>query len=350
MKKILYILDQPNLYGSEIHVLKLIDMLKHNYDITLLCFNNGPLLERIPKEIHVKVFPMGWLSIGTFPHLISFIKNERFDYIHCHQPKAMLYGSMIGKLLGVKTFVTVHSLPENNRDSYRHVFKRFLVYAFHTTVLFLSELVSSKIIYLTQFSLKKSFFQHKAICIPNWIDVDTGVRIYNSSKTLKLVSIGSVSYQKGVDRLIEALYLVIDLPWELTIIGDGEKKYLSELRERIDLLGLTKRINFLGYKEDTESYLKESDYFVLLSRGETFGMVYLEAMSVGLSIVAWNIPAVLEVVPSYNLIINSISQLKNIFTKEYAKDYQQRADLNISYVKENFSTSSVLKSYLMIYG
>ncbi|ULT28279.1 hypothetical protein KUH03_17820 [Sphingobacterium sp. E70] len=89
MKRIAFVIDRPNLYGSELHVLKLIEMLKEHYEIHLIAFSEGPLLEKIPKDISVKVIKMSWFSKKSVTSLYKYIKQRGFDYIHGHQPKAI---------------------------------------------------------------------------------------------------------------------------------------------------------------------------------------------------------------------------------------------------------------------
>ena len=50
MKKILYLIDKPNLYGSEKHVLDLIENLKSEYVFSLISFDNGPMLPLVEKK------------------------------------------------------------------------------------------------------------------------------------------------------------------------------------------------------------------------------------------------------------------------------------------------------------
>ena len=72
----------------------------------------------------------------------------------------------------------------------------------------------------------------------------------------------------------------------LTIIGDGaEKDKLTLLSHK---LNINKRINFIGYqkKSAVSDILRNHDAFVLTSEVETFGVAIVEAMSVGLPVIA----------------------------------------------------------------
>ena len=72
----------------------------------------------------------------------------------------------------------------------------------------------------------------------------------------------------------------------LTIVGGGNQR--SRLQNMIDSAGLTARITLMGLKsqQEIQNLISESDVFVLASRKETFGVVYIEAMAKGLPVIA----------------------------------------------------------------
>ena len=105
---------------------------------------------------------------------------------------------------------------------------------------------------------------------------------------IRFVSIGSLLYLKGFDLLIAA-FERLKLPseeWSLTIIGEGQER--ANLQTRIDRVGLGGNIHLVGRKDKVEivNILSQSDVFVLPSRSETFGVVYIEAMAMGLPVIA----------------------------------------------------------------
>lgn len=106
--------------------------------------------------------------------------------------------------------------------------------------------------------------------------------------SLKMVSTGSLIYRKGYDLLIKALSQINDLPenWQLLIIGDGILK--STLKQSIIEHGLQNNIKLVGKKNKNQiaEIFRNSDFFVLPSRNETFGVVYIEALACGLPIIA----------------------------------------------------------------
>lgn len=109
-----------------------------------------------------------------------------------------------------------------------------------------------------------------------------------------LITVGRLIPLKGIDQIIRAIARFRDQRTEkkkthLFVIGDGpEKKKLTELSES---LSVTERIHFIGQIERQQvlAYLNASDLFVLNSSTEGFSHVLLEAMIVGVPVIATNV-------------------------------------------------------------
>lgn len=103
----------------------------------------------------------------------------------------------------------------------------------------------------------------------------------------KIVALGRLARQKGFDILIEAMRQVPQ-PWQLEIWGDGEDKSL--LQTQIEASGLQDHIRLCGHTSQPLDMLRQADVFVLSSRYEGFGLVLVEALAAGCSIVATDCP------------------------------------------------------------
>lgn len=117
---------------------------------------------------------------------------------------------------------------------------------------------------------------------------ENGVRRQKREKPINFITIGSLIYLKRIDLLISAFYdsALAMSGSKLLIIGDGiERKHLQK---QVGELGIDESVLFLGRKSKVEiiRYLKESDVFVLSSQSETFSVVCIEAMSLGLPVIA----------------------------------------------------------------
>ena len=91
--------------------------------------------------------------------------------------------------------------------------------------------------------------------------------------------------EKNLGRLLRiAALLPTALPWRLVIAGEGAQR--AQLEARARELGLAERLVFTGFVERPGSVLGELDVFVLTSDTEQMPISVLEAMAVGLPVLA----------------------------------------------------------------
>lgn len=105
---------------------------------------------------------------------------------------------------------------------------------------------------------------------------------------LNIVSVGNLLYGKGYDVLIKAFYQskLYKKGAHITIIGEGKAR--GALQCLISQLDLQNYVSLVGRKDKSEvlNFLLSSDFFVHPSRGENFSVAIIEALSVGLPVIA----------------------------------------------------------------
>ena len=113
---------------------------------------------------------------------------------------------------------------------------------------------------------------------------------------LRLVTVARLLERKGISVIIEACAKPEPLPIELTIVGTGS--YEETLRKRVHAMDISDRVRFTGYISNDElPFLYQNmDAFVLPSETESFGLVFTEAMSCELPILASNVGGIPETV------------------------------------------------------
>jgi glycosyltransferase involved in cell wall biosynthesis len=122
-------------------------------------------------------------------------------------------------------------------------------------------------------------------------------------RNTRILFVGQLWEAKGADLAIQAIRNLKerDIHAYLTIVGDGDKKYISELKGMIGNQGLVDEIKFAGRiprKELTQFY-REHDIFIFPTHSwykEPFGIVILEAMNQGIPVIASNCGGPVEII------------------------------------------------------
>lgn len=136
---------------------------------------------------------------------------------------------------------------------------------------------------------------------PSADDIEEAARLFGPDRRPTVIIVGRMSVSeryKGHDELLEAWPQVVSaLPSaRLMIVGKGDDS--ERLRMKAGALGLGAAARFTGFVADgaMREMLKRSDIFAMPSRGEGFGLAYLEAMRRGLPCIGSDADAAGEVI------------------------------------------------------
>lgn len=124
----------------------------------------------------------------------------------------------------------------------------------------------------------KIFIIHNSVKLPEDLPVKT--RVFDGS--LKLIFLSRIHHKKGIELMLDALALV-NFPFKLSIVGEGEPDYVESLKSKAESLKLNEKINWVGavYGEEKYQLLANHDAFILPSYNENFANVVIEAIAVG---------------------------------------------------------------------
>ena len=102
----------------------------------------------------------------------------------------------------------------------------------------------------------------------------------------RVVFVGRLAPQKGVRTLVEAARLIRTLGAQVLLVGDGPQR--ATLEREVRRLGVDDEVHFFGFAphERVPAVLSHADLLVLPSLYEELGTILLEAMWMGVPIVA----------------------------------------------------------------
>ncbi len=157
----------------------------------------------------------------------------------------------------------------------------------------ISEVTKKRYLNWTHMGDKKGFILPNAIALEKFTPGPKKRSLldhYNLQGKLVLMTLGWIrsGEDKGFDEVIDLLPQLSRKIDNLAymIVGEGDDK--PRLMEKVKRLGMMDRVIFTGFVPETEKadYYRLADVYVMPSRGEGFGFVFLEAMACGAPVVA----------------------------------------------------------------
>lgn len=295
-KKIVFVIPALGGGGAE---RVFVDLLAHLdtgvYDLVVVCFNaKGSLFEAIPVGVRVidlrkkgplslpvLIWRLGNVLLRESPRLVvSFITYANYITIAAR----ILSG------LKIPVIVAEHSVVSRTISGRFGVLKRQIISLFYPradAVITVSQGCKDELV------RDYRVLEKKITVIPNGIDLDS-IRLRAAEEVADpwfcgdipvIVTIGRLTKAKNLPLLLKAVSQVQKTQQvRLVIIGEGlERAALSTLSQK---LGLQDSVRFLGFQSNPYKFLAKSSLFVLSSSWESFSLVIIEAMCLGVPVVA----------------------------------------------------------------
>ncbi len=129
------------------------------------------------------------------------------------------------------------------------------------------------------------------------IDAESIVLKYSWKKTKQILFLSRVHVKKGINFLIEAATILREQlqGYKIVIAGEGDADYVVTLKREIKENGLQDIVQLKGgvYGEEKWRLLQTSDFFVLPTHSENFGLAIAESLASGTPVITtvgtpWN--------------------------------------------------------------
>lgn len=235
--------------------------------------------KRVPSKVK---YP-----IRNFIETYKYIKDNKFDVVHCHMTLMNVFPLFAAKLLGVKTRIC-HS---HNSD----VRKKNISFLFLEKVLkklcidFSTDLVAcgndaGKYMYNNRrFSILNNAMEIDKYKFNKKTRDEIRKKLGIKEDEVVLGHIGRFAKQKNHFFLIDMYkkYISINSNSKLILIGDGELK--EEIVRLVEENNLEKNVIFTGIVNNTHEYYSAFDAFLLPSLWEGFPVVSVEAQISGVT-------------------------------------------------------------------
>ncbi len=217
---------------------------------------------------------------------LPLIRRWRPDIIHVHfAVPAGAAAWILARLTGIPYVLTAHlgdipgGVPEKTGRWFRWVFP-FTIPIWRG---------AARIVAVSSYTrgLIRQHYDVDPIVIPNGVNMEMvrpGQPIVHRPPVV--IFAGRFMPQKNLVELVETLALVQDLPWKCLMLGDGP--LFDKVKLTIATYGLEKRFYLPGWvtTEEVLNHLTQSDLLFMPSLSEGLPVVGLQALAMGLAIVA----------------------------------------------------------------
>ena len=368
-KSVLHLIHSGGFYGAEAVVLNLcIGLQKSKFRPVLGCFMSsgqekpqlGLLAET--KGIKVEYFNFGRkFDFQVIKNLYQVIISEKIGLIHSHGYKPSFYCLMIFLFYRIPYIVTCHLWFCSNIKMYFNVLAERISMLFAKKIVAVSYPIAKEI---ASWRLLKK----KITVINNGIDIDKytdyredfdrdqlrkGLGLKNDS--ILIGTLGRLTPQKGHEYLLEAAAKILRERQNIEFIVAGDGPLKDILVQKARDLNILDAFHFVGFRSDAINILRLLDIFVFSSIDEGLPIALLEAMAVGLPIIATDVGDISQVIQNRfngilvrskcpNELAESISALLN--------DTALRKKLAVcamNTVNRDFNTSRMSEKYVKIY-
>lgn len=276
------------------------ELTRRGHEITILTAHlEGLARDEVVDKIHILRLPSlrkqpyraGFLAMAAY--ILSaiwtgfpLIRRWRPDILHIHfAVPAGAAGWVLSCLSGVPYLLTAHlgdipgGVPEKTGKWFRWVFP-------FTKPIWRGAAGITTVSEYTR-SLIRSNYPVNPIVIPNGIDIESvkpeSLQVHDPPL---VIFAGRFMPQKNLLELVEMLALVRDLPWKCSLLGDGP--LFKEVKQAITVHALEDRFSLPGWVTTKEvlAYFARSDLLFMPSLSEGLPVVGLQALAMGLAIVA----------------------------------------------------------------
>ncbi|HEX9153088.1 MAG TPA: glycosyltransferase [Flavobacterium sp.] len=302
---------------------------------------------------HSNISPAFWRKIN------SNVKN--FDIVHLHSwwNPTIIIAAAICKMQGIRPILSPHGmLCEYILETNNKRIKQLLHY------LFGKSLLQNTFLHV---SSEMEWNESQKIVGGDW----PGANIFNLVElkhsipaTIKTDNapfvigfLSRIDPKKRIDLLIKALSKV-SYNYRLKIAGNGDCRYVRYLKNLSIEYGNSHKIDWVGWKDNLEKYefYSSIDLFALLSFNENFGVVVIEALSVGTPVFLSSQVGLSDFVEQRSLgwIINENQTEKVVETLELIyKDRDKCFEIKSmapSIIQKDFNSYLLTNEYLEFYS
>ncbi|RRK32630.1 glycosyltransferase [Schaedlerella arabinosiphila] len=298
--------------------------------------------------------------INSYRIVKALIDTGNYNMIHCHSPIGGVVARLAAKEArkrGTKVIYTAHGFHFFSGASRKAWLLYYPIEKFCAGYTDLLITINQE-----DYKIGKTLGAKKTVYVPGigvHIDEIKNLAVDRASKRAELsyqdsdfvfMSTGQVSLRKNHEVVIKAMALLQDHNIKYLIVGFGEEE--KRLKRLVKELGVDNCVRFVGYRSDVKELLHVVDAFVFPSRQEGLPVALMEAMAVGLPIVAsrirGNVDLIADGVNGYLVDCDKPEQFTKAMEQIVCSDTSGMREANQRRINR-FDTSAVNKKMTRLY-
>ncbi len=294
----------PDLGGLELYMVRAAKALDEDFNVISVINPAGKLeqyYEDTPYRYELIEKKSTLLMFGAAKRLASIIDRERIDVVHLHWTKDIPAAVMAKKLSKRKPKLVQTrnmTMTKFKNDPYHRLLYRNIDMMLPVTHQvadqlrrFIPDAVRPRIEVLYMGSDEPELLDTQKI--------DSLKRQHGMQRGFNVGMVGRIEEGKGQHLLIEAVAALKVQGREVNawFVGhEMQKGYIDALKAQAKQKGIGEQVHFLGFMKNPHHFYQLCDAIVLATTCETFGLVLIEAMQVGTTVIGTNRCGPLEII------------------------------------------------------
>lgn len=360
MKPNLLFINSITIYaGGEVWMLSVMkEMVKRGFEVTLVCKPEAEIISHAKKE-KIEVLPIriaGDFDPISISQLVKVYKKRKIDIVIANVGKDIRLAGLAAKLSRGISVIALHQVDREIKNNLRYRFtynslaKMIVVNSLATKNTLLK---SAPWLQDEKINVVYHGIDYEKYSLANTRDLRMEFGL--SPQDLIIGFVGRLSIQKGINYMLDAFRLVTEKFKDVHLVIAGTGELENMIKEFTRKFNLENKIHLLGFRKDIPDLMKSFDIFILPSIWEGFGLVLIEAMAAGKSVVATNTSSIPEIVkdgrngilvPPENAIAISDALIKLISDRELRLKFGKAGQ---EIVKQKFTTERMINDYEKIF-
>lgn len=356
MIRILHLTISSDIGGGPEHIFQLINGLNDKFENFVACPTDGAYYEKFLKLTSGRVteLPFRKFKLTYLFSLYNYIKQNRINVMHAHGKGAGLYCRLISLFVTIAVVHTPHGISEKLEKGWIN------------SLYILFEKTFSKLINTVIYVSESECLYAKKISLWNRVSssvIHNGTKVFSEGKRKSMralnrrnfgvdgerviITASRFDYQKNSEEFCKIAGMLPE--YRFVIIGDGlERANCEKFCAVHDIYN----VSFIGKTLDPLNYLSSSDLYLSTSRWEGLSMAILEAMSMGLPIVATDVVGNIDLVEhdanGFLYPLNDVNEAKKRIQKIF-ENYDHYSSQSVKKHLSNFSSIIMCERTARIY-